>query len=145
MSRLYNFPKPSTISFVYTKNTVMNIPKGHQTVMPYLILKNAHRFIEFTKHVFEAENTFEKLREDGTSVMHAEINIGGSTIMFGECSDEYPTQNANMFVYVDDADATYEKAISFNAITLRAPEDQSYGRSCGVKDPFGNTWWITSV
>jgi uncharacterized glyoxalase superfamily protein PhnB len=123
----------------------MNIPKGHQAIMPYLILTNAHRFVEFTKHVFDAEKTLEVHRDDGITVMHAEIIISGSTVMFAESTDEYSTQNANLFVYVDDADATYEKAISFNATTLRAPEDQSYGRSCGVRDPFGNTWWITSV
>jgi uncharacterized glyoxalase superfamily protein PhnB len=133
------------LALLTQKITVMNIPKGHQAVMPYLMLQNAHRFIEFTKHVFDAEKTLEMHREDGITIMHAEINIAGSTIMFSESTEEFPVQNANMFVYVDDADATYEKAISFNAITLRAPQDESYGRSCGVKDPFGNTWWITSV
>ncbi|MDI3318561.1 VOC family protein [Pinibacter soli] len=123
----------------------MNIPTGQQAVMPYLILKNAHRFIEFTKHVFDAEKTLEVHRDDGITITHAQISISGSTIMFAESSDEYPTQNANLFVYVDDADATYEKALSFNATSLMAPDDQPYGRSCGVKDPFGNTWWITSV
>lgn len=136
---------PSTYRLSSHKITAMNIPKGHQVVMPYLMLENAHRFIEFTKHVFGAEKTLEMHREDGIAIMHAEINIGGSTIMFSESTQEFPVQNANMFVYVDDADATYEKAISFNAITLRAPQDESYGRSCGVKDPVGNTWWITSV
>ena len=123
----------------------MNIPKGQQAVMPYLILKNANHFIDFTKHVFDAENTLTVHHEDGRTIRHAQISIGGSTIMFAESSEAYPTQNANMFVYVDDADATYEKALSFNAISLMPPDDQPYGRSCGVKDPFGNTWWITSV
>jgi uncharacterized glyoxalase superfamily protein PhnB len=46
---------------------------------------------------------------------------------------------------VDDADKTYETALNNNAITVTEISDQSYGRSGGVKDLFGNTWWITSL
>jgi len=48
-------------------------------------------------------------------------------------------------VYVEDADAAYKLALDNGATSLMPPADQDYGRTCGVKDPFGNTWWITSV
>ena len=112
--------------------------------MPYLMLKNAKDFIEFIKNVFGAEMTHENYNEDGT-VGHCEANIGGSTIMFSNSRGEWKPATSNMFVYVDDADARYNKAIYEGAAVLMKPTDQDYGRSCGVTDPFGNVWWITSV
>lgn len=123
----------------------MNLPAEHQTVMPYLILKGASQFIDFTKNVFGASETHAKaLREDGT-IMHAEITLNGSTIMFTEESSDWPKQTANLFVYVRDADKTYLKALDNGAVSVMELSDQDYGRTCGVTDPFGNVWWITSV
>ncbi|WP_343694605.1 VOC family protein [Flavobacterium sp.] len=123
----------------------MNLPAEHQTVMPYLILKGAAQFIEFTKNVFGASETHTKaLREDG-SIMHAEITLNGSTIMFTEETSDWPKQTANLFVYVQNADKTYLKALDNGAVSLMGMSDQDYGRTCGVTDPFGNVWWITSV
>ena len=122
----------------------MEIPKGHQAVMPYLMLEDADKFIEFTKNVFDAELTHHSTRDDGR-VAHCEINIGGSTIMFSNSRDEWKPATANMFVYVDDADRRYEKAIAAGSTEVMPPANQDYGRSCGVTDPFGNVWWITSV
>ena len=85
------------------------------------------------------------LREDGHTIMHAEVNINGSVIMFAESTEQYPVQTANLFVYVDDADKSYATALQNGATSVNEPADQSYGRSCGIKDPHGNTWWITSV
>ena len=50
-------------------------------------------------------------------------------------------------VHVGDADATYKKALAAGSLTVdgQEPSDKDYGRTCGVKDPFGNTWWITSI
>jgi uncharacterized glyoxalase superfamily protein PhnB len=86
-----------------------------------------------------------KLREDGVTVIHSEITIGGSTIMFTDASDRWPEQTANLFVYVDNADTTYKKAKDAGATTVVELSDQDYGRTCGVTDPLGNVWWITAV
>ena len=40
---------------------------------------------------------------------------------------------------------TYHKALEMGASYIMEPADMEYGRSCGVKDPFGNVWWITSL
>lgn len=121
----------------------MNIPAGYQTVMPYLILKNAEKFLEFTKKVFNATEKLMHMRDEQT-IMHGEIIIGESTIMFAEATDQYTQSNAGMFVYVEDADETYQKALEEGATSIMPPADQPYGRSSGITDPFGNTWWITS-
>ncbi|OCB75952.1 glyoxalase [Flavobacterium piscis] len=123
----------------------MNLPSGHQTIMPYLILKGASRFIDFCKKVFDAKDSNQQvLRDDGT-VMHAEIIVNGSTIMVTDETKDWSQQNANLFVYVPDADETYQKALDNGATSLMGLSDQDYGRTCGVTDPFGNIWWITSV
>lgn len=129
------------------KKTVMknvDIPEGYQQLMPYLIIKNAEKFAGFTQSVFGAVEKFKTMRDEQT-IMHGEVSIGDSVIMFADATEQYPPQNAGMFLYVDDCDATFKKAIGNGAEEVMAPADQSYGRSAGVKDPFGNTWWITSV
>ncbi len=125
----------------------MNLPNGHQVVMPYLMLKGALKFIDFTKAVFNAEVTLNmhKMHNDYERVMHSEIRIGGSTIMFTDASQEWKEQPAHLFVYVENADETYKKAKEQGATTVMELSDQNYGRTCGLQDPFGNVWWITSI
>ena len=122
----------------------MKIPENYQTVMPYLILENASEFIAFTQKVFGAKETHKTMR-DGNTIMHAEVLIGGSTIMFAEATEKFKVRNAGLFVYVDDADETYKSALKNGSIIVTELANQSYGRSGGIKDPFGNVWWITSV
>jgi len=125
---------------------IMKIPKDHQPLMPYLILKNAHSFIDFTKHVFNAEEVFKSYRDnDNQIIMHAEVRINGCNIMFADVTEFYEVANANLFVYVENADETFQKAIENGATVINELADQDYGRSCGVQDPFGNVWWITSM
>lgn len=125
----------------------MNVPQGHQAVMPYLMLNGALKFIDFTKNVFDAAlvSNMHKVRQNGVTVMHSEISIGGSTIMFTDATEQWPIQTANLFVYVEDADITFQKALDAGATVLMPLNDQDYGRTCGITDPFGNVWWITSI
>ena len=120
----------------------MNIPERHNTVMPYLMMDDARGFIVFIKDVFDAKMTHESER-DGM-VGHCEARIGESTMMLSQSRDQWKPATANLFVYVPDADATYEKALSAGAATLMEMADLEYGRSGGVTDPFGNVWWITT-
>lgn len=120
------------------------IPEGYQTVMPYLIVKNAANFLQFMQSVFGATKKFLEMRDEEL-IRHAEVEIGNSVIMFADSTDQFAPSIAGMFVYVDNADDTYKKALEEGAISIMPPADQSYGRSCGIKDKFGNTWWITSV
>ncbi len=124
----------------------MKIPNGYQTVMPYLIVTGAAKFIDFTQKVFKAvENEKMKSMRDEKTIQHSEIMIGDSTIMFADSTEEYNARTAGLFIYVENADETYKKAIDEGATTIMELSDQNYGRTCGVKDPFGNVWWITSM
>jgi len=122
----------------------LNIPEGYQQIMPYLIVENAAAFFAFTQDVFGAEEKYKAMRTE-TLVMHAEINVGQSVIMFADATAEHAKQNAGLFIYVDDCDQVYGKALAAGAVTVMEPAAQSYGRSAGIKDPFGNTWWLTSA
>lgn len=122
----------------------MEIPKGHQTIMPYLIVEDADRFFDFAEHVFNAELTYPASRPAGLDG-HCELRIGGSTIMFAKTGGPWETRTADMFVYVDNVDEAYEKALAKGATTVLPPDDKEYGRSCGVTDPFGNIWWPTAA
>jgi len=120
------------------------IPEGYNRVMPYLIVADADGFLAFAKMVFGAEEKYKELRDEKT-IRHAEVRIGDSVIMFAQSTEEYSPQTAGMFIYVDNADKVFKKALAAGAQEVMAPSSQSYGRSSGVRDPFGNTWWITSV
>lgn len=111
--------------------------------MPYLILADAMDFFSFTAAVFGATEKVKHLNEDG-SLMHGEVVIGDSTIMFGNASHEWAVQPAGLYVNVADADAIFRSALENGATVVMEPANQPYGRSGGVKDPFGNTWWITT-
>jgi uncharacterized glyoxalase superfamily protein PhnB len=123
----------------------MKIPQNNQTVMPYLILEKAAAFILFTQKVFGARKMFINLRDENL-IRHAEIMIGNdSTIMFADATEDYPPSTASLFIYVDNADETFENAMRQGASIVKEITNESYGRGGGIKDPFGNTWWITAV
>lgn len=125
-----------------TKN--LKIPDNYQTVMPYLIVKDAAQFITFMQKVFDATETHRSMRDEHT-IMHGEIMTGESTIMFADSTEKFRPRTAGLFIYVGDADETFKKAIDAGAASVMEVADQSYGRSGGVEDPFGNVWWITSM
>jgi PhnB protein len=124
----------------------MNIPQQYTGLMPYLIIKNAKGFSDFMQTVFTATEQM-IMPGEHDSIMHGELKINDSVLMFAEASDQFHVMNAGMFIYVENADETYNKALEAGATTIpgQEPSDKTYGRSCGVTDPYGNTWWITSV
>lgn len=73
---------------------------------------------------------------------HGEIMIGEHVIMFSDAVDELPLCTSGIFIYVHNADATYEKALEEGAVSLMPVTDNPYGRSGGILDPFGNSWWM---
>jgi PhnB protein len=127
---------------IMTKNK--NIPQNYQTIMPYLIIDNAIAFIEFSEQVFNAKLIHKVMRDEKT-VMHGEIMIDECTIMFADATTMYTQRPAGMFVYVNNADEVFKRAIDAGATIVTLVSDQPYGRSGGVLDPFGNTWWITTA
>lgn len=120
------------------------VPDSYQRIMPYLIVQHAAGFVEFMKDTFGATEKFKVMRDENL-IMHGELNINGSIIMYADANDVHQAQNAGMFIYVENCDKTYEIAIDNGSVSLFEPGDKDYGRGSGVRDPFGNTWWITSA
>lgn len=121
----------------------MSTSTQNQTVIPYLLLHNALDFLDFTQALFNAEIKEKHLR--GAALMHAELKIGNATLMIGEATEEWQPLTSSLFIYVDDADFSYAKALELGCTTIMELSNQNYGRTCGVKDTYGNTWWITSI
>jgi PhnB protein len=123
---------------------VKAIPEGYRAVTPYLVVPGVAQLMDFLKQAFGAEEVNRMARPDGT-VMHGEVRIGDSVIMMGEVSGAFEPTAAMIHLYVEDVDATYRRALEAGATSVREPADQFYGdRSGGVKDRFGNQWWIAT-
>ena len=123
---------------------VKPIPDGYHAVQPYLMVNGAKYLLEFLKNVFDAQEVENMSEPDGT-VRHAEVRIGDSTIMLADAPAQWEPTRAALYVYVPDVDATYKKALAAGASVAMEPADQFYGdRHGGVKDRFGNVWWIAT-
>jgi uncharacterized glyoxalase superfamily protein PhnB len=120
------------------------VPKGFQTLTPYLVLPNLKDFLPFIEKAFDATVT-ERIEGPGGAVMHAEARIGTSMLMMGEAMDGQEPRSGMLYLYVDDCEAWFQRAVDGGAQVLRPLEDQFYGdRMGGVTDAFGNIWWIGS-
>jgi len=120
------------------------IPEGYQRVMPYIIVKGSRGFLHFVKEVFGATEKM-IVPGDNDTVRHGEVQIGESTIMFAEGNDQWKPMTAGLYIIVANADEVYNKALQAGAKSVMEPANMDYGRSSGVEDVFGNTWWITSA
>jgi PhnB protein len=126
------------------------IPEGFHTVTPYMTIKDAASAIEFYKEAFGATEIFRWADPDGR-VRHAEIVIGDSPIML---TDEAPDFGMNspqslggspihVFLYVEDVDELFGRAIAAGATELMPVENSEDGdRRGGLTDPFGHVWYI---
>ena len=120
------------------------VPPQYNRFMPYLIVQDALGLMDFLRTVFGATEQKKDLREDGM-LQHGEARIGDSVLMMAESSADWPAQPAGIYIYHADADEGYRAALDAGATSVMEPADQSYGRSCGVKDPHGNVWWVTTA
>ncbi len=124
--------------------TVKFKPDHYNTVTPYLSVKDADAFMNFTQKVFGAENIEMMKTEDG-KVQHGEARIDDSVIMFSEAGSDNPASTVCLYLYTKDVDVTFKDAIANGATVTMEPKDQFYGdRSGGFKDPCGVQWWVAT-
>jgi len=123
---------------------VKAIPDGYHSVTPYLVVSGVATLLDFLTQAFEAHELHRMPRPDGT-IMHAEVRIGDSRVMLGEPMGAAPPMPGSLYLYVNDVDAVYTRALHAGATSTSAPADRFYGdRSAGIKDPLGNQWWIAT-
>jgi PhnB protein len=128
------------------------IPDGYPRVMPYLIVDGASAAIDFYGSVLGATERM-RMPAPGDKVGHAELELGDSIIML---ADESPEMNARspksvggtpvtVFVYVEDVDSVFDRAVQAGAKPLRPVENQFYGDRTGqFEDPWGHQWGVAT-
>jgi uncharacterized glyoxalase superfamily protein PhnB len=119
--------------------------EGLRTVNIYLHPNGASELIKFLKACFAAEEIVSYRETPEGPVMHAKVRIGDSVLEMGEAHGPYQPMSSMLFLYVDDVDAWYERAVAGGATPMDEPKDQFYGDRVGaVTDPFGNTWYMAT-
>lgn len=127
-------------------------PPGYQTVTPAIIVRGASDAIDFYRRAFGAEEIHRMAGPEG-SVMHAEIRIGTSIVMLGDENPQWGMLSplstngvsSSLHLYVDDADAVFERALREGAKVRMPMEDAFWGDRYGkVIDPFGHEWGIAT-
>jgi uncharacterized glyoxalase superfamily protein PhnB len=120
------------------------VPNGYSVVTPYLVVHDAPGLIEFMEQAFGGRERMRMTGSDG-AIRHAEVDIGNARVMVAEASEESPPIPAMLHLYVEDVDAVYQRAVEAGAESIAEPADQFYGdRMAGVKDAFGDRWWIAT-
>jgi len=126
------------------------IPEGHHTVTPQLTLDNAAQGIDWYKKALGAQEVTRAVGPDG-KIMHAELRIGDSLIMMndamggGKGAKAMGGSPASLWVYVEDCDSLFNRAVEAGATVKEAVQDKFYGDRTGtVIDPFGHIWHIAT-
>src|SRR5262245_7327195 len=126
------------------------IPKGYHTVTPSLFVAGAAKAIDFYKKALGAEELMRFAGPDG-KIMHAEIKVGDSIVML---ADELPEMGGkspktiggtpvSFFVYGENVDAAWKRAVDAGAKEIQPLENQFWGDRTGcLEDPFGHHWWL---
>lgn len=128
------------------------IPDGYHSVTPYFTVNDAAKAIEFYKRAFDAKEIHRMQGPDG-KIGHAELRIGDSVVML---ADEMPGSDcraptslggttAGIFIYTQDVDAAFQKAVAAGAKSLAQPTDMFWGDRYGrLSDPFGHSWSLAT-
>ena len=131
---------------------VKPIPEGYHTITPYLIVKDGPRAIEFYKKAFGAQELFRMPGPDG-NIAHAELQIGNSRFMLGTESPQMGSRSpetlkgtpVGLFLYLEDVDTAYKRAVDAGAKAQQPPQDMFWGDRYGkVADPFGHEWQLAT-
>ena len=113
------------------------MPDGWHSITPRLVVEDPQSLVSFLRSVFGATGDF---RTDGPS----EIRIGDSMVMVTGAGVREPIE-ALLYLYIEDTESTYRKALELGAVSLEAPLDTAYGdRRAIIRDPCGNTWQIAT-
>jgi PhnB protein len=125
------------------------MPEKSTAITPHLTVRDVGAAMGFYEQAFGFKRKFMLPRPDG-KVMHAEVVHDNCTVMLGPESLQRgmraPVTSGgaspvSLFVYVDDVDALYQRAVAAGAKTLLEPNDQFFGdRTCLLLDPDGHQW-----
>jgi PhnB protein len=127
------------------------IPDGYHTVTPTLTFDNeGKKAIDWYKTALGAEELSRNLGPDG-ALMHAELRLGDSRIMLHDAmmgakgSKAFGGSPMSLWIYVENCDSLFERAVGAGGKITMAMADQFWGDRCGsIADPFGYSWTIAT-
>ena len=130
---------------------VKTVPDGFHAVTPQLTLDNAAQSIDWYKKALGAEEIYRSAGPDG-KIMHAELKFGDSRILMndimspeGKGPKAHGGSPATLWLYVDNSDGVFNRAVSAGAKVQMPVADQFWGDRAGcLTDPAGYTWWIAT-
>lgn len=129
------------------------IPDNYPRTMPHLTVQGAADAMDFYMDVFGATQRGDRFTMPDGSIAHAELQLGDSVIMLADENKEFGNISpkslggtaVTLMIYVEDVDATVEKAVSKGATLTRPVSDEFYGDRVGnITDPFGHVWHVAS-
>ena len=123
------------------------VPTG---VVPYLIVSDGHGALGWYAAALGATETGERYESDEGGIGHAEMVVEGAVFYLAESSlpTVAPPSGAaavSMVLPVRDVDATTDRAVAAGATLERAPDDNPYGRTSVVRDPYGHRWMLQGL
>ena len=125
---------------------VKPIPDGFHTITPYMAVKDADGLVQFLKKAFDSRVEIHRL-PDGT-IFNAQASVGDSMVLIGQAPKDHADSEllpAMLYLYVDDVDIWYGKAVAAGGQSIREPADQIYGDRVGaVRDLANNQWWFAT-
>ncbi len=126
--------------YIATRLTPPPATEGLGSVMAYLHPQGARKYIDFLKQAFGAEEL--AVFEQSGRVMHAAMRVGDAVLEMGEPEDRTGIPTNGLFVFVEDVEAAYSRALAAGATAIRPPADiPDRMRSAIVRDPGGYLWW----
>lgn len=113
-------------------------PAGWHTITPRIVARDPENLVSFIKQVFFGQGEFR-------AGAPAEMRVGDSRVLISDGGGLREAAPAFLYVYVEDTDSTYGRAISSNAVSIEEPADMPYGdRRATVRDQWGNIWQIAT-
>jgi PhnB protein len=127
------------------------IPESYHTVTPSLVVRGAAEALDFYRRAFNAKETA-RMPGPGGTIMHAEFRIGDSIMMLNDEMPEMGSKSPEAFggspvsfyVYVEDVDAAWKRAVDAGAKPTMPLADMFWGDRVGcLEDPFGHRWLLS--
>ncbi len=120
-------------------------PPDYHSMCPFVIADGAQDFVAFLSAALGATERERITRTDG-SIGHTEVQIGDSVVMLTDPTDQLPPRPSAFYVYVDNVDETFARAVAAGGVIRSEPANQFYGnREASVLDQSSNIWWITTA
>ena len=130
--------------YVATHSGATYIPEGLRALNVYLHPPSAAQLIGFLEDAFGAKEIARYQSPDGR-VMHTQVKVGDTIIEMGEPQGPYQPMPTMVYLYVQDVDALYKRAVGAGGISMTEPANMPYGdRVASVKDLQDNVWYLST-